>query len=103
MVRSASALALSAAAFFLACGAAGAQDIDHPLALQANVSTKFQLTTNEHRYYGISLPLGDAKIILDVRRADEKNGNIIGALSVLDEDGKVMQANAIGMNSIEVE
>src|SRR5450755_1709714 len=95
-----SAVALAVAVLCLTCRVSVAQDIDHPLPLQANTPTKFQLTTDEHRYYGISLALGDAKIILDVRRADEKNGNIIGGLSVLDEDGKVMQANAIHMNSI---
>jgi hypothetical protein len=87
----------------LISSAVGAQDIDHPLPLQMNVPTTFRLAADEHGYYGISLPQGDAKIILDVRRADEKNGNIIGGLTIRDEDGKVIQSNAIHMNYIEVE
>ena len=79
------------------------QNVDAPLPLQLGTTSNITLDENERGVFKIRLSAGGYKVILDERRADQKNGNVIGGLSILDPDGGTIQEGAIAFNEIDFE
>jgi hypothetical protein len=79
-----------------------ANGIDNPQSLQLGVVYKVTLDKNEEYYLRPSLPASDLKIVLDMRRVDKKNSNLRSTLSVLDQDGGVVEDRAVSFNEIDV-
>lgn len=80
-----------------------ANGIGNPEPLQLGVIYEVTLEKNEESYFRLSSPARDFKIVLDMRRADNRDSNLISALSILDEDGAVVQDGAVGFNEIDVD
>ena len=57
-----------------------------PVPLTENATTKFTLGKDQHAFYSVTLPKGASMIILDSRRADGKEGNIVFSLSFADKN-----------------
>jgi hypothetical protein len=80
-----------------------AQGVDNPLPLELGITSKVSLDENERTYFNISLHAGAFKVILDTRRTDEQNGNLISSLSLLDQEGATLEEGAIRFNEIDVD
>jgi hypothetical protein len=76
--------------------------IDNPVPLESGVPTKVTLDTNDEYYFRLSSPASDFRIVLDTRRADNKQSNLQSRLSVLDEDGGVVEDGVLRFNEIDV-
>ena len=72
-----------------------ANDIDHPAPLTLGVVQKVTLETNEDYYFRLSAPAGAVKIIQDIRVSADESRNLLSELSILDEHGAVLQADAL--------
>jgi hypothetical protein len=81
----------------------GARGIDNPFRMELGVPSQVSLDSGEQSHFGISLPAGEFKIILDARRAGGKFGNLLGAVSVLDRDGGELAQNVIVFNVVGVQ
>jgi hypothetical protein len=79
-----------------------ANGIDNPQSLELGVVYKVTLDKNEEYYFRFSLPASDLKILLDMRRVDKTNSTLRSTLSVLDQDGGVVQDRAVSFNEIDV-
>ena len=79
-----------------------ANGIDNPQSLDLGVVYKVTLDKNEEYYFRLSLPASDLKIFLDMRRVDNTNSNLRSTLSVLDQDGGVVEDRAVSFNEIDV-
>jgi TIR domain len=79
-----------------------ANGIDNPQSLELGVVYKVTLDKNEEYYFRLSLPASDLKIFLDMRRVDKTNSNLQSTLSVLDQDGGVVQDRAVSFNEVDV-
>jgi VWFA-related protein len=75
-----------------------------PMKLSAPVTTPVLEGDNTQKrdvYYSISLPAADYKVSVEFRRVDQKDSNVGGFVSVLDEDGDhktdpVVRVNKLG-------
>jgi hypothetical protein len=76
--------------------------INNPVSLKLGVLNKVTLDKNEEYYFKLSSPASDLKIFLDMRLADNRESNLQSTLSVLDQDGGVIQDRAIVFNEIDV-
>jgi hypothetical protein len=76
--------------------------ISNPVSLELGVLNKVTLDKNEEYYFKLSSPASDLKIFLDMRLADNRISNLQSTLSVLDQDGGVIQDRAIHFNEIDV-
>ena len=79
-----------------------AHGINNPLPLELGVLYTTILEQNEESYFRLSSPASNVWICLDMRRMDNRKSNLMGRLSVLDEDGGVIQEDAIDFNEIDV-
>jgi len=76
--------------------------IDNPVSLEPGALNKVTLDRNEEYYFRLSSPASDFRILLDMRLAGNKEDNLQSRLSVLDEDGGVVQDAVIRLNEIDV-
>jgi hypothetical protein len=79
----------------------GAGEVDNPFRVDVGAPSQVSLERDERRHFGISLPAGAFKLILDARRADAKRGPLLGTVSVLDHDGGELQKDIIFMNIVD--
>jgi hypothetical protein len=79
-----------------------AHGANNPLSVNLGAIYKVTLEKNEESYFRLSSPAGDLKIVLDMRLADNSQSNLQSTLSVLDQDGGVIQQRAIDFNEIDV-
>lgn len=79
-----------------------AQGVNNPLSLELGVMYKITLEKNEESYFKLSSPASDLRIFLDMRLADNRQSNLQSTLSVLDQDGGVIQDGAIHFNELDV-
>jgi hypothetical protein len=80
----------------------GANGVNNPLSLEFGVTYNITLEKNEESYFRLSSPADELKIILDMRLANNKHSNLQSTLSILDQDGGVIQNRAIVFNEIDV-
>jgi hypothetical protein len=85
------------------CGSAICQGVDNALPLQLSQTSSITLDENERSFFKVRLAAGQYKVILDTRRADQKSGNIISGISLLDQDGGTLEEGAIAFNEIDFE
>jgi len=69
--------------------------------VELGAPTQVSLEQDERRHFGIALPGGEFKLILDARRANAKWGHLWGTVSVLDRDGGELQKDVIFMNVVD--
>jgi hypothetical protein len=81
---------------------AGGHGIDTPVLLYLDETYKVTLEKNGERYFKLSSPASNLKILLDMRQSDDKYTNLQSTLSILDQDGAVLKGGAIGFNEIDV-
>jgi hypothetical protein len=67
-------------------------DLNAPVPLTLGEVVKGRLAdsdaTKKYHYWLLDLPAGHYKFVLDVKRADEKDSNVGGELSLMEPDGK---------------
>lgn len=78
-------------------------DIDNPLPIKLEETSKITLTKKERSYFKISLPAGTSKIILDTRNAEGERMNLQSSLSILDQDGAPVKEDVIRFNEVDVD
>ena len=76
--------------------------VDNPTPLALGVVHKLSLETDEDYYFRLSSPAGALKILQDMRVSGEEDKNLLSALSILDEHGAVLQANAVRVSEVDV-
>jgi len=83
---------------------APSSDIASPTPLDLGEVVKGRLAdsgqTGKFHYWLVNFPVGNFKVVLDVRRADLSNGNIGGAVQWFSTDGEKLDL-ACGMNQID--
>jgi len=79
----------------------GTGDLDHPLQADLGILTQVSLEKDERRHFGVALPAGEFKLILDARRANAKWGHLWSTVSILDHDGGELQKDVIVMNVLD--
>jgi hypothetical protein len=79
-----------------------AHGIGNPVLLELGVLNKVTLDKNQEYYFKLSSPASYLRIFLDMRLADNRESNLQSTLSVLDQDGGVIQDRAIRFNEIDV-
>jgi hypothetical protein len=80
----------------------GGNSIDKPAPVAFNVMHKVTLEDNEEYYLRLREPASAITIVQDVRVPKRQRSNLQTQLSVLDEDGGVVQAGVIRFNEIDV-
>jgi hypothetical protein len=96
--RSAAALDVSRAGVV---PSSGGNSIDNPAPLAFNVMHKVTLEDNEEYYFRLREPATAITIVQDVRLPKRQRSNLQTQLSVLDEEGGVVQAGVIRFNEID--
>ena len=77
-------------------------DVDDPLSVELDTVYKITLKQNEESYFQLSMPISDAKVILDIHQANNRSTNIQGGLSILDEDGIKIKGLGVRFNKIDI-
>jgi hypothetical protein len=76
--------------------------VDDPLPLAPGTVHKIGLGPNQEYYLRLSESLGDVKIVLDMRRIDNRPSNLQSRLDMLDQNGAVLQERVIDFNEVDV-
>ena len=79
-----------------------ANGIDNPAPIKLGAVQKVTLEKNEDYYFRLSAPAGAVKIIQDMRVSGDEEKNLLSALSILDEHGAVLQADAVRVSEVDV-
>jgi uncharacterized caspase-like protein len=80
---------------------AASADLASPMPIDAGEIVKGRLAANKSHYWQIKAPAGRYRVVLDVRRADDKSSNLIAAVESYDPDGQKLGQLA-GLNEIDV-
>lgn len=80
----------------------GGNGIDNPAPLAFDAMHKVTLDEGEEYYFRLPEPASAITIVQDVRGQKRESRNLQTQLSILDQDGGVVQANAIRVNEIDV-
>jgi TIR domain len=78
-----------------------ANGIDNPAPIGLGAVHKVTLDRNEDYYFRLSSPAGTVKILQDMRVSDESR-TLMSELSILDEHGAVLQADALSFSESDV-
>jgi len=75
---------------------------DRPAPLAPGTIQKIGLGPNQEYYLQLPEPVGDLKIVADMRHIDNRSSNLQSRISLLDENGAVLQDRIIDFNEIDV-
>jgi hypothetical protein len=75
---------------------------DTPAPLALGTIQKIGLGPDQEYYLQLPEPVGDLKIVADMRRIDNRSSNLQSRISLLDEKGAVLQDRIITFNEIDV-
>lgn len=75
---------------------------DNPAPLALGTIQKIGLGPNQEYYLQLPEPVGDLKIVADMRHIDNRSSNLQSRISLLDENGAVLQDRVIAFNEIDV-
>jgi hypothetical protein len=75
---------------------------DNPAPLAPGTIQKFGLGPDQDYYLQLPEPVGDLKIVADMRQIDNRSSNLQSRISLLDENGAVLQDRVITFNEIDV-
>ena len=79
-----------------------ANGIDNPAPIKLGAVQKVTLEKNEDYYFRLSAPAGAVKIIQDMRVSGDEDKHLLSTLSILDEHGAVLQADAVRVSEVDV-
>jgi hypothetical protein len=77
------------------------RDIDNPSTLGLGTIQKISLEPNEEYYVRLSESTEGLKVVLDMKRADNRRSNLLSRLSVLNQDGTVAEDSLINFNEVD--
>ena len=77
------------------------RDIDNPSTLELGTIQKISLEPNQDYYVRLSESAESVKVVLDMKRADNRNSNLQSRLSVLNQDGTVAEDSLINFNELD--
>ena len=75
---------------------------DNPAPLALGTIQKIGLGPDQDYYLQLPEPVGDLKIVADMRQIDNRDSNLQSRISLLDENGAVLQDRVITFNEIDV-
>ena len=75
---------------------------DNPAPLALGTIQKIGLGPNQEYYLQLPEPVGDLKIVADMRHIDNRSSNLQSRISLLDENGAVLEDRVITFNEIDV-
>jgi hypothetical protein len=79
-----------------------ATSIDRPAPLAPGTIQKIGLGPNGEYHLRLPEPVGDLKIVADMRHIDNRSSNLQSRISLLDENGAVLEDRIITFNEIDV-
>ncbi|MET0216095.1 MAG: toll/interleukin-1 receptor domain-containing protein [Vicinamibacterales bacterium] len=77
------------------------RDIDNPSTLGLGTIQKISLEANQEYYVRLSESAESLKVVLDMKRADNRRSNLQSRLSVLNQDGTVAEDSLINFNELD--
>jgi hypothetical protein len=77
------------------------REIDNPSTLVPGTIQKISLEPREEYYVRLSESAESVKVVLDMKRADNRNSNLQSRLSVLNQDGTVAEDSLINFNELD--
>ena len=77
------------------------RDIDNPSTLGLGSIQKISLEPDQEYYVRLSDSAESVKVVLDMKRADGRRSNLLSRLSVLNQDGTVVDDSLINFNEID--
>jgi hypothetical protein len=81
--------------------AEGNGTIDKPRPIDFAATYSLVLDKDEEAYLKLPSPAREVTLVLDSKRVDGKTNNLISTLSLLDQNGAVINARALHMNEID--
>lgn len=75
---------------------------DNPAPLAPGTIQKIGLGPDQEYYLQLPEPVGDLKIVADMRHIDNRSSNLQSQISLLDENGAVLEDRVITFNEIDV-
>jgi hypothetical protein len=75
---------------------------DNPAPLALGTIQKIGLGPDQEYYLRLPQPVGDLKIVADMRHIDNRSSNLQSRISLLDENGAVLEDRVITFNEIDV-
>jgi len=75
---------------------------DKPAPLAPGTIQKFGLGPDQDYYLQLPEPVGDLKIVADMRQIDNRSSNLQSRISLLDDKGAVLEDRVITFNEIDV-
>jgi hypothetical protein len=81
--------------------AEGSGTIDKPRPIDFAATYSLVLDKDEEAYLKLPSPAREVTLVLDSKRVDGKTNNLISTLSLLDQNGAVINARALHMNEID--
>ena len=75
---------------------------DRPAPLAPGTIQKIGLGPNQEYYLQLPEPVGDLKIVADMRHIDNRSSNLQSRISLLDANGAMLQDRIINFNEIDV-
>ena len=75
--------------------------IDNPSTLGPGTIQKISLEPDQEYYVRLSESAESVKVVLDMKRADGRRSNLLSRLSVLNQDGTVVEDSLINFNEID--
>ena len=76
--------------------------VDRPAPLALGAIQKIGLGPNQEYYLRLPEPVGDLKIVADMRHIDNRSSNLQSRISLLDMNGAVLEDRIINFNEIDV-
>jgi uncharacterized caspase-like protein len=80
---------------------AASAELTAPMPIDAGEVVKGRLAANKSHFWQIKAPAGRYRVVLDLRRADDKSSNLIAAVEAFDPDGQKLGQLA-SLNEIDV-
>jgi pyruvate/2-oxoglutarate dehydrogenase complex dihydrolipoamide acyltransferase (E2) component len=80
---------------------AASVELTAPTSIDSGEIVKGRLAANKSHFWQIKAPAGRYRVVLDVRRADDKSSNLIAAVEAFDPDGQKLGQLA-SLNEIDV-
>ena len=80
----------------------GETSADNPAPLALGTIQKIGLGPDQDYYLRLPEPVTDIKIVADMRQIDNRDSNLQSRISLLDENGAVLQDRVITFNEIDV-
>jgi len=76
-------------------------DIDNPSTLGLGTIHRISLEPSQEYYVRLSESAESLKVVLDMKRADNRHSNLLSRLSVLNRDGTVAEDSLINFNEVD--